>query len=80
MPEATDWKALSELQGQELRQLSSRDFLHRLNVKGDLTGACQTRVQKDNNGKKGPQREFDAAVEDVREDFRPRLEVTLSFS
>ena len=63
MPEATDWKALGELQGQKLRQLFSRDFLNRLKLEGDLTGACQSRVQKDKNGTKGPQAEFDAALE-----------------
>ena len=62
VPGILDWKALGDLQGQELQQLSNRDFLHRPNLKVDLDGACHVCVKKDNSKKKLTSPEEDAAV------------------
>ena len=69
MPGILDWQTLEDLQGQELRQLSSRDFLSRLKLKEDQQAACQSCVQKEISEKKMSPAELEAAVEATRNDF-----------
>ena len=56
-----DWQTLEDLQGQGLRQLSSRDFLSWLKLKEDL-GALVNHVSRS-------PAEMEAAVEAARDDF-----------
>ena len=69
MPEILDWKSLDDLQGQNWRQLSNRDFLSRLKLKENLAAACLARVKKIYSEKQLTPEETDAAVEATRDDF-----------
>ena len=64
-----DWKALGDLQGQDWRQLSNRDFLSCLKLKEDLDTACQARAKRINSEKMLTSAELDAAVEATCDDF-----------
>ena len=69
VPEILDWKSLDDLQGQNWRQLSNRDFLSRLKLKENLDAACLARVKKIYSEKQLTPEETDAAVEATRDDF-----------
>ena len=69
VPGLMDWMALKDLPGQDLRQLSSRDFLHRLKLKPDLDAACRIHVQEENSEKKPSPTKMEAIVEAAREEF-----------
>ena len=69
MPEILDWRALEDLQGQNWRQLSNRDFLSCLKLKEDPDAACLARVEKIHSEKQMTPAETDAAVEATRDDF-----------
>ena len=69
MPEILDWKSLCDLQGQNWRQLSNRDFLSRLKLKENLDAACLARVKKVYSEKQLTPEETEAAVEATRDDF-----------
>ena len=69
MPEILDWKSLGDLQGQNWRQLSNRDFLSRRKLKENLDAACVARVKKIYSEKQLTPEETDAAVEATRDDF-----------
>ena len=69
MPEILDWKALDDMQGQNWRQLSNRDFLTRLKLKENLDGACLARVKKIHSEKQLTPEETEIAVEAIRDDF-----------
>ena len=62
MPEILDWKSLCDLQGQNWRQLSHREFLSRLKLKENLDAACLARVKKVYSEKQLTPEETDAAV------------------
>ena len=64
-----DWKSLSDLQGQDWRQLSNRDFLSRLKLKENLDAACLARVKKVYSEKQPTPEGIEAAVEATRDDF-----------
>ena len=57
------------LQGQTLTQLSSRDFLHRLKLKGDLDAARRIRAKREVDDRESVHKDFGAAVESVKEEF-----------
>ena len=61
------WKALHDLQDQELRQLSSCDFHLRLKLKTYLDGDCRTRVQKENNERDSQTTKLETLVGGVTE-------------
>ena len=69
VPEMLDWKSLSDLQGQDWRQLSNRDFLSRLKLKENLDAACLARVKKVYSEKQPTPEGIEAAVEATRDDF-----------
>ena len=69
MPGILDWKSLGDLQGQNWRQLSNRDFLSRLKLKENLDAACHARVKKVYSEKQLTPEETEAAVEAIRDDF-----------
>ena len=69
MPEILDWKSLGDLQGQNWRQLSNRDFLSRLKLKENLDAACLARVKKIYSEKQLTPEETEAAVEASQDDF-----------
>ena len=64
-----DWKALDDLQGQNWRQLSNRDFLSSLKLKEDLDAACLARVKRIHSEKQLTPDETDAAVAATLDDF-----------
>ena len=64
-----DWKSLCDLQGQNWRQLSNRDFLSRLKLKKNLDAACLARVKKVYSEKQLTPGETEAAVDATRDDF-----------
>ena len=64
-----DWKSLSDLQGQDWRQLSNRDFLSRLKLKENLDAACLARVKKVYSEKQPTPEGKEAAVEATGDDF-----------
>ena len=68
-PSETDWTQLPILRTAELRQLSSRDFLHRLKLKEDLDGAAESKVKRDHSDKEGPIPNFSKLVEECKEKF-----------
>ena len=68
-PSETDWTQLPILRTAELRQLSSRDFLHRLKLKEDLDGAANSKVKRDYSDKEGPIPNFPKLVEECKEKF-----------
>ena len=68
-PSETDWTQLPILRTAELRQLSSRDFFHRLKLKEDLDGAANTKVKRDYSDKEGPIPNFPKLVEECKEKF-----------
>ena len=72
MPKILDWKSLGDLQGQNWRQLSNRDFLSRLKLKENLDAACLARVKKIYSEKQLTPEEREAAVEATRDDFATR--------
>ena len=69
VPEMLDWKSLCDLQGQDWRQLSNRDFLSRLKLKENLDAACLARVKKVYSEKQPTPEGIEAAVEATRDDF-----------
>ena len=73
-----DWKALEDLQRQNWRQLSNRDFLSRLKLKENLDAACLARVKRTHSEKQLTPAETDTAVETTREDFAIKLVVISS--
>ena len=79
VPGILDWQALEDLRGQDLRHLSSRDFLSRLKLKEDLGAACLSRVQKEGSEKKPSAAEVEAAVEAIRNDFAAKARGQLFF-
>ena len=79
VPGILDWQALEDIQGQDLRQLSSRDFLSRLKLKEDLGATYLSRVQKENSEKKPSPTEMEAAVEATRNDFASKARGYLVF-
>ena len=79
VPGILDWQALEDLRGQDLRQLSSRDFLTRLKLKEDLGAACLSRVQKESSEKKPSAADLEAAVEAIRNDFAAKARGYLVF-
>ena len=64
-----DWKSLCDLQGQDWRQLSNRDFLSRLKLTENLDAACLARVKKVYSEKQPSPEGIEAAVEATRDDF-----------
>ena len=68
-PSETDWTQFPILRTAELRQLSSRDFLHRLKLKEDLDGAANSKVKRDYSDKEGPIPNFPKLVEECKEKF-----------
>ena len=64
-----DWRSLCDLQGQDWRQLSNRDFLSRLKLKENLDAACLARVKKVYSEKQLSPEGIEAAVEATRDDF-----------
>ena len=68
-----DWKSLCDLQGQDWRQLSNRDFLSRLKLKENLDAACLTRVKKVYSEKQPSPEGIEAAVEATRDDFATKV-------
>ena len=69
VPDILDWKSLGDLQGQNWRQLSNRDFLSRLKLKENLDAACHARVKKIYSEKQLTPEETETAVEAIRDDF-----------
>ena len=69
LPDETDWTGLHTLQGESLTQLSSRDFLNRLKLKGDLDVACRSRAKREVDDPQSVHTDFEAAVELIREEF-----------
>ena len=69
VPEILAWKSLGDLQRQNWRQLSNRDFLSRLELKESLDAACLARVKKIYSEKQMTPGETDAAVEATRDEF-----------
>ena len=61
--------ALRDLPGQDLRQLSRRDFLHRLKLKVDLDAACRRHFQKLNSERKPFPTEMVTLVDAAKEEF-----------
>ena len=68
-PKNTDWTQLPILRSAELRQLSTRDFLHRLKLKEDLDGAASSKIKRDYSDKEGPIPNFSKLVEECKEKF-----------
>ena len=64
-----DWKSLCDLQGQDWRQLSNRDFVSRLKLKENLDAACLARVKKVYSEKQPSPEGIEAAVEATRDYF-----------
>ena len=63
LPKDTDWTQLPVLRTAELRQLSSRDFLHWLDK------AATVKVKRDHSDKAGPIPNIAKLVEDCKERF-----------
>ena len=57
------------MQGQTLTQLSSRDFLHRPKLKGDLDAACRIRARREVDDPESVHKDFETAVESVKEEL-----------
>ena len=69
VPEILDWKALDDMQGQNWKQLSNRDFLSRLKLKENLDACCLARVKRIYSEKQLTPEETEAAVEATRDEF-----------
>ena len=69
VPDILDWKSLGDLQGQNWRQLSNRDFLSRLKLKENLDAACHARVRRIYSEKQLTPEETETAAEAIRDDF-----------
>ena len=69
VPDILDWKSLGDLQGQNWRQLSNRDFLSRLKLKENLDAACHARVRRIYSEKQLTPEETETAAEALRDDF-----------
>ena len=60
---------LPDLQGQELRQLSSRDSIHRLKLKVDLDAICRIRANERTVRRNSVNTEVDVMTEKNRDEF-----------
>ena len=69
LPEETDWTGLCSLQGETLTQLSSREFLNRLKLNGDLDVACRARAKREVDYPQSVHTNLEATVEVVKEEF-----------
>ena len=68
-PKDTDWTQLPILRTAEVRQFSSRVFLHRLHLKEDLDKAATAKVKRDHSDTDGPIPNLTKLVEDCKERF-----------
>ena len=72
LPDEAEWTGLHSLQGESLTQLSSRDFLNRLKLKGDLDAACRARAKREADDPQSVYTDSEAAVEAIKEEFASR--------
>ena len=67
VPAVTEWSAVLDLSGRELKQLSSPVFIFRLKMKSDLDGACRIKARRDLSDKVPGS--LDSLVEAAKEEF-----------
>ena len=68
-PDDVDWTKLLQLCHDDLKQLSSRDFLSRLKLTADLDQACRAKLKRTQEDKKLGQPSLDSLIAKVRESF-----------
>ena len=74
-PDDAEWTKLLQLCPDDLKQLSSLDFLSRLKLDTDLDQACRAKIKRHQDDKKPGQPSLDALVAKERENFGIEPEV-----
>ena len=68
-PDDAEWTKLLQLCPDDLKQLSSRDFLSRLKLETDFDQACRAKIKRHQDDKKPGQPSLDALAAKERENF-----------
>ena len=68
-PDDVEWTKLLQLCPDDLKQLSSRNFLSRLKLTVDLDHACRAKIKRNQDDKKPGQPGLDALVAKERKNF-----------
>ena len=69
IPDDVEWTKLLQLCHDDLKQLSSRDFLSRLKLTADLDQACRAKLKRSQEDKKPGQPSFDSLIAKEKENF-----------